>query len=93
MNLYRQTLAPTLRRSPSPSFDDFDDSNDNIQLDPELARIKAEALSRLTSTKDQDTFSGPPEVTIIVKWIPHPKNKDAKAQQWTHTIKRVSELL
>ena len=79
-----------------------DDSIDNIELDPELARIAALVSARqqsegpIHSRGVSPALEGGPEtVSIKVRWKYHPKNQsgDGKPQAWGFKVKRVRLLV
>ncbi|KZT67274.1 hypothetical protein DAEQUDRAFT_694384 [Daedalea quercina L-15889] len=78
-------------RAPTP-IEIVDDSNDNIDLDPELASIakqmQSTAAERAREGSAAPDTGGPPIVSIKVKWVPHPKNSAAREQIWGFKVKR-----
>jgi len=85
-NLVRQTLdsAP---RAPSPTWQ-ADDSIENINLDPELAKIAREIRTAPTSVGIDEGGGGPEVVTVKVRWHPHPLDDAARPEIWGFKMKR-----
>lgn len=80
----------TPARPPSPiSSRLYQPSQDNIELDPELARIasqvKAGASTRSTNanTKIDGKRSGVAVVALQIEWIPHPQQINGPDNKWT----------
>ncbi|KIJ62602.1 hypothetical protein HYDPIDRAFT_93882, partial [Hydnomerulius pinastri MD-312] len=86
-NLVRQALAVE-PRAPSPTHF-ADDSTDTIVLDPELAMI-AEAVRKQAQLlqNDAEQGGGPENVTIKVRWRPHPLNSSAEKKVWVFKMRR-----
>lgn len=65
--------------------------NDNITLDPELAKIAREIRTAPTTTAawGEGTGGGPEVVTVKVKWQPHPLDDAARPEVWEFKMKRV----
>jgi hypothetical protein len=89
---FRQTLdsAP---RPPSPvAGDEYTDAI-SPDLAPELAKIaravRTNASQQSSSSKRIPETSGPENVTIKVKWQPHPLNESARTRVWGFKMKRV----
>ncbi|EED79426.1 predicted protein [Postia placenta Mad-698-R] len=77
-------------RAPSPTYEE-EESADVFELDPELARIRAQIRSQSDSFEtpaSQDT-GGPPTVAVKVRWIPHPQNPAARSDVWGFKLNRV----
>jgi hypothetical protein len=91
----RQTLNSGPRAS-SPTWLTADDSNDSINLDPELAQIardiRTAPATTTTTTTIGESGGGPEVVTVKVKWQPHPLDDAARPMVWGFKIKRVSGL-
>ncbi|KAI5981137.1 hypothetical protein EDD15DRAFT_2337366 [Pisolithus albus] len=86
-HLVRKALAVE-PRAPSPTFLP-DDSLDNIDLNPELAKIVEEVKKQAAQQKIDAEQAGRPEVvTLKVNWIPHPLNVAAPKPTWTREMKR-----
>ncbi|KAI5980725.1 hypothetical protein EDD15DRAFT_2344689 [Pisolithus albus] len=86
-HLVRKALAVE-PRAPSPTFLP-DDSLDNIDLNPELAKIVEEVKKQAAQQKiDAEQTGGPEVVTLKVNWIPHPLNVAAPKPTWTREMKR-----
>ncbi|KAI0081641.1 hypothetical protein K474DRAFT_1756869 [Panus rudis PR-1116 ss-1] len=76
----------------------LDESDDEVTLDPELARIAAQVKSDvLRQQSEGPAFSrgttpalegGPEQVAIKVRWKPHPLNETAKSELWEFRMKR-----
>lgn len=86
-------------RAGSPSIEDDDDSDD-IELDPELARIAQQvqieaarhsSLHPLGSRSPSpvNAGGGPEVVGIKVRWKPHPLDPNGKKSVWAFEMKRV----
>ncbi|KAH9948864.1 hypothetical protein B0H21DRAFT_820607 [Amylocystis lapponica] len=95
----RQFMGPSAR-APSPMMVG-DDSTDTIILDPELASIARRIQSQASFPKSQSSFGdaagsqeggGPENVTIKVRWKPHPLNTAGKSEVWDFKIKRHAAL-
>jgi len=78
-------------RPPSPIF--VDDPNDEIDLDPELAKIAEAARQRVKHAYiDLEHTGGPETVDIKVRWRPHPRDPSAQEQCWPFQMKRHDTL-
>ncbi|PCH39883.1 hypothetical protein WOLCODRAFT_136537 [Wolfiporia cocos MD-104 SS10] len=89
----RQIMGVAPRVIPPTVIAIDDDSSDEIQLDPELQQIAQQARLHAHQPDRHNTPSllglgGPPEVDIIVKWVPHPNNPDGRRESWRFTMKR-----
>lgn len=86
-------MAP-VRRAPSPTHIDLDESVDAIILQPELKAIAKEIAENSHYThcmNDKEVPTpGADFVTLTVKWQPHPKDQHGMAEEWQYKIDRVS---
>jgi len=70
-----------------------DDPNDEIDLDPELAKIAEAARQRVKHAYiDLEHTGGPETVDIKVRWRPHPRDPSAQEQCWPFQMKRHDTL-
>ena len=85
-------------RAASPTFIE-DDSFDEVNLDPELAKIAMEAKRQSSLHPDHsrsaspEAGGGPPIVKLKVRWKRHPLNPGGKDGVWAFQMKRVSRSL
>lgn len=88
------------RRKPPPIVLEDDSDDEPIVLAPELAKISAEFKGKQSTLRqpsldidaignDTDpTLSA--EVTLRIKWLPHPEDEAGKTEEWQLKQKRVS---
>lgn len=93
-DVFRQALGAN-KRAVSPVSDDddgIDESNDSINLDPELQqirdRVRAEAL-RKSANPSNDSNASQETVILNVKWQPHPLTAKGKEQIWPFKLGHV----
>lgn len=89
-------------RAQSPTYV-ADESVDNLDLDPELAKIAAQVKHDAERQRSVDPIhsrgvtpameGGPETVTIKVKWKYHPLNQADQPQIWGFKMKRVCGYL
>ena len=93
------------RRTPSPSFDDDDESTDNIELDPELAvigrtaelearrQMSTPAAGSRNASPVHTVAAGPEEVTINVRWQNHPLDPNPHRMTCEYKMRRASRFV
>jgi len=97
-NIHRREALRPPPRPASPTWE-ADESTDTIVLDPELANIAAAARSRVISQGSLpgddgkhgvlEQGGGPENVTIRVRWRPHPLDPDRRPSLMVYKLKRV----
>ncbi|KAH8114704.1 hypothetical protein DFH11DRAFT_1592906 [Phellopilus nigrolimitatus] len=78
------------RRPPSPTILIDDDSDEIVELDPDLARIRAQMRASDTSQTSTGP-SGTATISIRAKWLPHPLDETGKEELFTPVILRRNE--
>jgi len=80
-NLVRQAFHA---RSSSPviDVDEVDELNESVELAPELAAIAAakQHSGPVTANNATGESSAAPQVTLTIKWMPHPKDDEGEIQ-------------